>query len=89
MGKTSQTITNPVSKIFHIISLQLLFVSLNSAFYVNISPDRNVDIYVYNYHAAPPAVIKFFADFSHFCLADFLFLKHLTILLSPVFRPFV
>ena len=40
MGKTSQTITNPVSRIFHIISLQRLFVSLNSAFYVNISPDN-------------------------------------------------
>ena len=40
MGKTSQTITNPASRIFHIISLQLLFVSLNSAFYVNISPDN-------------------------------------------------
>ena len=40
MGKTSQTIINPVSRIFHIISLQRLFVSLNSAFYVNISPDN-------------------------------------------------
>ena len=88
MGKTSQTITNPVSKIFHIISLQLLFVSLNSAFYVNISPDRNVDIYVYIYHAAPPAIIKFFADFSNFCLADFLFLKHLTILRFAGFSAF-
>ena len=40
MGKTPQTITNPASRIFHIISLQRLFVSLNSAFYVNISPDN-------------------------------------------------
>ena len=26
---------------------------------------------VYIYHAAPPAIINFFADFSNFCLADF------------------
>ena len=62
MGKTSQTITNPVSKIFHIISLQLLFVSLNSAFYVNISPDRNVDIYVYIYHAAQRQILLIAMD---------------------------
>ena len=27
---------------------------------------------VYIYHAAPPAIINFFADFSNFELADFL-----------------